>query len=103
VVTHSGSLTLKHRVALCLAVSTANHHPAIDGEREMGEPAERPLEHAALEDQGACLECANILIVDDRDIDAHGFEQLERIAAALGGVVAASLPAVDLGLAPVSR
>jgi electron transfer flavoprotein alpha subunit len=56
-----------------------------------------------LADQGIALENARIVIGGGRGLDEAGFAQLERIANALGGAVAASLPAVDLGFAPVSR
>ena len=49
------------------------------------------------------MESAQIVIGGGGSLDSEGFAQLERVAAALGGAVSASLPAVDLGLAPVSR
>ncbi len=101
--THGGRLSLDVRVAPCLAVATANDFADADGAIELGVPASLPLERTALTDQSVALESARIVIGGGRGLDPAGFAQLDRIAAALGAAVSASLPAVDLGLAPVSR
>jgi electron transfer flavoprotein alpha subunit len=101
--THGGRITLDLQVTEGLAVATANVMPECDGEIALGAPSAVPADRIALGDRGVALESARIVIGGGRGLDAGGFAELERIAAALGGAVAASLPAVDLGLAPVSR
>lgn len=101
--THGGRLSAELRVTSCLAVATANDLADTDGTIALGTPAPLAVERTALTDQSVALENARIVIGGGRGLDSAGFAQLERIAAALGGAVAASLPAVDLGLAPVSR
>lgn len=100
--THGGRLTLELNVPPCLAVATA-----VDLECDtvipMGNPSALAVKREPLPGQGMSLEGAKIVIGGGRGLDADGFAQLERIAAAIGGAVSASLPAVDLGLAPVSR
>jgi electron transfer flavoprotein alpha subunit len=101
--THGGRLALELQVTEGLAVATVNTMPDHDGEIALGAPSTAPVERIALGDSGVALESARIVIGGGRGLDADGFAQLERIAKCLGGAVAASLPAVDLGLAPVSR
>ncbi len=101
--THGGRLSLELRVAPGLAVATANDLGGTDGSLALGAPCTLPLEREALADQSASLEGARIVIGGGRGLDPECFVQLERIAAALDAAVGASLPAVDLGLAPVSR
>lgn len=101
--THGGRLSLELRVAPCLAVATANDFGDTDGTIALGAPAPLAVERTALADQSVALESARIVIGGGRGLDPDGFAQLERIAAALGAAVSASLPAVDLGLAPVAR
>jgi electron transfer flavoprotein alpha subunit len=100
--THGGRMTLELRIQPGLAVATAN-----DLECEevisIGQPWKLPIERAPLANQGVSLEAARMVIGGGRGLGADGFDQLERIANALGGAVSASLAAVDLGLAPVSR
>lgn len=100
--THGGRMTLELRVESGLAVATANDLEC-DEEIALGLTETILIERAPLSDQGVSLETAQIVIGGGRGLDAEGFVLLERIAAALGGAVAASLAAVDLGLAPVSR
>jgi electron transfer flavoprotein alpha subunit len=101
--THGGRLALDLQVIGGLAVATANVLPDCDGEIALGAPSPAPVERIALGERGVALESARVVIGGGRGLDADGFAELERIARALGGAVAASLPAVDLGLAPVSR
>jgi electron transfer flavoprotein alpha subunit len=101
--THGGRLALEIRVSPCLAVATANGLDGTDGTLELGEPTDLELERTPLTDQGVSLEGARIVIGGGRGLDPDGFAQLDRIAGTLGAAVSASLPAVDLGFAPVSR
>lgn len=101
--THGGRLAIELSLDTGLAVATANDLAENDGEVTLGAPTVLPLERAPLSDQCIALESARIVIGGGRGLDEAGFAQLDRIAKALGGAVAASLPAVDLGLAPVSR
>lgn len=100
--THGGRMSLALRIKPGLAVATA-HDLDCEEEVPLGQPGILPIEREPLADQGVSLEAAKIVIGGGRGLDAAGFVQLERIAAALGGAVSASLAAVDLGLAPVSR
>lgn len=90
-------------VSPCLAVATANDLAEADGEMALGQPSDLSLVRQPLTDQQVSLESAQAVIGGGRGLDPEAFVQLERIAAALGGAVSASLPAVDLGLAPVAR
>jgi electron transfer flavoprotein alpha subunit len=101
--THGGRLAIELRVDTGLAVATANDLADHDGEIALGAPSTLPLERTPLSDQSIALEGARIVVAGGRGLDEAGFAQLDRIAKALGGAVAASLPAVDLGLAAVSR
>ncbi len=101
--THGGRLSLDLRIGPCLAVATANDLTGADGTLALGKPSELPIERTPLADQTVSLEGARLVIGGGRGLDPEGFVQLDRIARALDGAVAASLPAVDLGLAPVAR
>jgi electron transfer flavoprotein alpha subunit len=101
--THGGRLAIELRLNTGLAVATAHDLTDQDREIALGAPTALPLEYVPLSDQSIALESARVVIGGGRGLDAAGFAQLERIAKALGGAIAASLPAVDLGLAPVSR
>jgi electron transfer flavoprotein alpha subunit len=101
--THGGRLTLSLAVAPSLAVATANDLEGLDGTLSIGQPDDAAVERTPLADQSVNLEGAQIVIGGGRGLDAEGFAQLGRIAKALGAAVSASLPAVDLGLAPVSQ
>lgn len=100
---HGGRLALDLRVVPCLAVATANDLKGLDGSIVLGKPDTLPVERAPLEHASVSLEAAKVVIGGGRGLDPESFAALERIAACLGGAVAASLPAVDLGLAPVAR
>ena len=100
---HGGRLAIQLRVSDGLAVATANEFPEHDGEIAIGSRGTLLLERVELSDQRVSLESARVVIGGGRGLDAEGFAQLELIAEAVGGAVAASLPAIDLGLAPVSR
>ena len=101
--THGGRLAVKLAVGTHLAVATANDMSGYSRTISLGTPTDMPIERTALTDQSVALECAQIVIAGGRGLDEADFVHLERIAQAVGGAVAASLPAVDLGLAPVSK
>jgi electron transfer flavoprotein alpha subunit len=101
--THGGRLALDLKVTPCLAVATANDPQGVDGTITLGAPETLPVERTSLEQASVSLEAAKVVIGGGRGLDPDSFAALERIAAAVGGAVAASLPAVDLGLAPVAR
>jgi len=101
--THGGRLAIELGFDAHLAVATTNELSDYDREITLGSPTNLPLERTALSDQSIALESAQIVIAGGRGLDEAAFVQLERIAQAVGGAVAASLPAVDLGLAPVSK
>ncbi len=101
--THGGRLMLELRVEPGLAVATAHDPGAVDGMITLGDPAQLSIDRTPLAGETVSLEGAQVVIGGGRGLDPAGFDALERIAQSLGGAVAASLPAVDLGLAPVSR
>lgn len=84
-------------------MATANDMPEHDGEIALGAPTDSVLERVVLRDQRVSLESAGIVISGGRGLDTVGFAMLEQISESVGGAVGASLAAVDLGLAPVSR
>ncbi len=100
--THGGRLTLQLRVKPGLVVATANDLECKEL-ISLGQQGKLSIEREPLADRGVSLESAKIVIGGGRGLDEEGFDQLERIAAALSGAVSASLAAVDLGLASVSR
>lgn len=101
--THGGRLAMQLAVDTGLAVATTNDVGGHDGSITLGSPANIPRERTPLTDQSVALESAKIVVAGGRGLDEAAFVQLERIAQAVGGAVAASLPAVDLGLATVSK
>lgn len=101
--THGGRLSLDLRLSGGLAVATSNDADLGQSAIALGRPADMPLECTPIADQQVSLEGARIVLGGGRGLDEDGFVQLERIARLVGGAVSASLAAVDLGLAPVSR
>ena len=101
--THGGRLSIEVYVGSGIAVATTNDVLDHVGEISLGAASSLNLDRTTLSDQNVALESARIVIGGGRGLDEAGFAVLERIAKALGGAVSASLPAVDLGLAPVSR
>lgn len=101
--THGGRLAIEMRLEQGVAVATVNDPIAHDGYIELGIPSSAAIERIPLADQSIALETASIVIGGGRGLNEAGFARLEQIALCLGGAVSASLPAVDLGLAPVSR
>lgn len=101
---HGGHLSLELRVAPGLAVATSLESQFCTGSLSLGAPDPRLLlTFGPLPDQGGNLGSARIVIGGGRGLDEVCFAHLDNIARQLGGAVGASLPAVDLGLAPVSR
>jgi electron transfer flavoprotein alpha subunit len=100
---HGGRIAIYLRIREGLAVATANDMPEHDGEITLGAPSDSVSQQVALRDQRMSLESAGVVIGGGRGLDAEGFAILEQIAESIGGALGASLAAVDLGLAPVSR
>ncbi|MCB2060005.1 MAG: electron transfer flavoprotein subunit alpha/FixB family protein [Novosphingobium sp.] len=100
---HGGRVAIDIRPDSQLAVATANVLPECDGEIELGAPETLSIDRTAIADQSVALESAPVVLGGGRGLDDAGFRQLETIAGLVGGAVGASLPAIDLGLAPVSR
>ena len=100
---HGGRIAIGLRIRDGLAVATANDMPEHDGEITLGAPTDCVSERVELRDQRVSLESAGVVISGGRGLDAEGFALLEQISEAVAGAVGASLAAVDLGLAPVSR
>lgn len=100
---HGGRLAITVCPTARLAIATANVQPECDGEIALGAPAMRALDRTPIPDQRVALESAAIVLGGGRGLDAAGFGLLEQLAELIGGAVGASLPAIDLGLAPVAR
>jgi electron transfer flavoprotein alpha subunit len=100
---YGGRLAIRLRIREGLAVATANDMLEHDGEIALGAPSDSVLQRVELRDQRVALESARVVISGGRGLDTEGFAMLEQISETVGGAVGASLAAVDLGLAPVSR
>ena len=61
------------------------------------------IQRHPLSERKRALEGARIVVSGGRGVDEAGFQLLEDIAESLDGALGASLAAIDLGLAPVSR
>lgn len=61
------------------------------------------IHRTPLSERKRALEGARMVVSGGRGLDEAGFQLLEEIAEILDGALGASLPAIDLGLAPVSR
>lgn len=114
-VTHGGRLqcTMAIEAHSVIAIMRAPHDAAAEPASTGGAPHARilqtPLAPAlaiarhALDARKAALEGARIVVSGGRGLDEAGFQLLDEIADRLGGALGASLQAIDLGLAPVSR
>lgn len=100
---HGGRLQVELRVQPCIAVATSNSIGAAYPSIALGAQSQLPIKCNQIADQSVRLEAAQIVIGGGRGLDLEGFQYLSRIACALDAAVSASLPAVDLGLAPVSK
>lgn len=100
---HGGRVAITVRAAPGLAIATANVLPVCDGEIVLGAPSATAIEQSPILGQRVTLEDAPIVLGGGRGLDETSFEWLDRVAESVGGAVGASLPAVDLGLAPVAR
>lgn len=112
-VTHGGRLScaLAIEAQSAIAVVRAPHEAAPetaaanDDARVLHTPLPPSLAitRRALGERKTALEGARIVVSGGRGLDAAGFSLLDEIADRLGGAIGASLQAIDLGLAPVSR
>lgn len=66
-------------------------------------PKGASIARRAVVGRGVNLEAANLVVSGGRGLGEEGFALLDDIASELGAGLGASLAAVDLGLAPVSR
>ncbi|WP_176598055.1 electron transfer flavoprotein subunit alpha/FixB family protein [Sphingobium sp. 15-1] len=100
---YGGRILLDLRLMQGIAVATMNEPPACDGLIALAAPEVPAFERVELPMRDAALEGAPLIVSGGRGLDAQSFLTLKAIANRLGGAIGASLPAVDLGLAPVSR
>lgn len=100
---YGGRILLDLRLTQGIAIATMNEPPACDGVIALAVPEVPACERVELPMRDAALEGAPLIVSGGRGLDAQSFLTLEAIAKRLGGAIGASLPAVDLGLAPVSR
>ena len=99
-----GIVTVRPNVATAAAATA----PGTVEARASGATAELPLvtvvEHVAEAGAAVSIDEARIIVAGGRGVGgAQGFELVEQLAAALGGVVGASRAAVDAGWIPYSR
>lgn len=98
-----GRIELETRHSSGRYVATANEPMRVGGTTKMA-PAPGPVvERVPAENGEAALEGARIVISGGRGLDEEDFRHIAELASRLGGAVGGSLPAVDLGLVPVSR
>ncbi|WP_150290993.1 electron transfer flavoprotein subunit alpha/FixB family protein [Sphingobium estronivorans] len=99
---YGGRIGLELRVTGGVAVATMNE-PIGDAEILSVAPVRSEVQRVPLPARKAALEGARIVISGGRGLDSEAFAVLDKIADRIDGALGASLPAVDLGLAPVSR
>lgn len=100
---HGGRILIEVQQSHGIAVATANVMPECDDSIFLGQTADIGVQRTAKSDNHVALESAQLVFGGGRGLDEECFAQLDQLAAATAGAVGASLPAVDLGLAPVSR
>jgi electron transfer flavoprotein alpha subunit len=94
-------LTTRHAAGVVIATSNA---PLEGGATAAIAPATTlTVETVPFAAGEAPLEGARLVIGGGRGLDMEDFERLRALAQRLGGALGGSLPAVDLGLVPVSR
>ncbi len=98
-----GRAALRLEASDGLVIATTNDFDAAEETIRLGQADERAIDERPLPDRRTALDDAALVVSGGRGLDAEGFAQLQQIADALGGAVGASLPAIDLGLAPVSQ
>jgi electron transfer flavoprotein alpha subunit len=94
-------LETRHRRGPLIATS----NQAIAGAREImiGFSSELTLDTVPLAAADQPVEAARVVVSGGRGLDADDFARLHDLAVCLEGALGGSLPAVDLGLVPVSR
>lgn len=100
---HGGRVAIELGVKATLAVATANVMPQCHDTISLGQPGSVAPDRSARPGQAIALGSAPVVLAGGRGLDVSGFQALGQAAALIGGAVAASLPAIDLGLAPVSQ
>ncbi|WP_327751612.1 electron transfer flavoprotein subunit alpha/FixB family protein [Sphingobium sp. SJ10-10] len=100
---YGGRILFDLRLTQGIAVATMNEPPACDRMVTLAAPGISGIDHVELPARDAALEGARLVVSGGRGLDADSFATLGQIAQRLDGALGASLPAVDLGLAPVSR
>ncbi|QKS01153.1 electron transfer flavoprotein subunit alpha/FixB family protein [Sphingomonas sp. CL5.1] len=100
---YGGRISLQVRLARGIAVATMREPCAGTETISLGRPSSVPVARSPLAGNRIGLEGAHIVVSGGRGLDETGFALLDRIAAQVDGAVGASLPAIDLGLASVSR
>lgn len=100
---YGGRILFELQLARGVAIATMNEPPTCEGTVTLA-PADGPaVERVELPARNVALEGAPLVVSGGRGLDGDSFAMLDRIAQRLDGALGASLPAVDLGFAPVSR
>mgnify|MGYP001571578728 CR=1 FL=1 len=100
---YGGRILLELRLTHGVAIATMNEAAACDDSVSLSGPRQHDIERVQMPTRNAALEGARTVVSGGRRLDAESFAVLDSIAQRLDGALGASLPAVDLGFAPVSR
>jgi electron transfer flavoprotein alpha subunit len=84
-------------------IASCNEAIAGAGEVVIGSSAELRFDTVPIAACDQSLETAHVVVSGGRGLDADDFARLRDLAVRLDGALGGSLPAVDLGLVPVSR